>query len=67
MCNMYARHEMATERMFGVSIADLKVIAKTIKGQQALACELYIRLATAYIEKIETPGRVGQKRKTIRC
>lgn len=39
--NMYARHGMATERMFGVSIADLKVIAKTIKGQQALACELY--------------------------
>ena len=37
----YARHGMATERMFGVSIADLKVIAKTIKGQQALACQLY--------------------------
>jgi 3-methyladenine DNA glycosylase AlkD len=37
----YARHGMATERMFGVSMADLKVIAKTIKGQQALACELY--------------------------
>jgi len=41
MRNMYARHGMATECMFGVSIADLKVIAKTIKGQQALACELY--------------------------
>jgi 3-methyladenine DNA glycosylase AlkD len=39
--SMYARHGMATERMFGVSMADLKVIAKTIKGQQALACELY--------------------------
>jgi 3-methyladenine DNA glycosylase AlkD len=38
---MYARHGRATERMFGVSMADLKVIAKTIKGQQALACELY--------------------------
>jgi 3-methyladenine DNA glycosylase AlkD len=37
----YARHGMATERMYGVSMADLKVIAKTIKGQQALACELY--------------------------
>jgi 3-methyladenine DNA glycosylase AlkD len=37
----YARHGMATEKMFGVSVADLKVIAKTIKGQQALACELY--------------------------
>ena len=38
---IYARHGMATNNMFGVSIADLKVIAKTIKGQQALACELY--------------------------
>ena len=37
----YARHGMATDNMFGVSVADLKVIAKTIKGQQALACELY--------------------------
>ena len=37
----YARHGMATEKMFGVSVADLKVIAKTIKGQQALALELY--------------------------
>lgn len=32
---------MATENMYGVSMVDLKVIAKTIKGQQALACELY--------------------------
>ena len=38
---IYARHGMATDNMFGVSVADLKVIAKTIKGQQALACELY--------------------------
>ena len=37
----YARHGMDTDKMFGVSVADLKVIAKTIKGQQALACELY--------------------------
>jgi 3-methyladenine DNA glycosylase AlkD len=37
----YARHGMATDNMFGVSVADLKLIAKTIKGQQALACELY--------------------------
>jgi 3-methyladenine DNA glycosylase AlkD len=39
--NVYARHGMAGKPMFGVSIADLKVIAKAIKGQQALACELY--------------------------
>lgn len=38
---IYARHGMATRNMFGVSMADLKLIAKTIKGQQALACGLY--------------------------
>ena len=37
----YARHGMAADRTFGVSVADLKLIAKTIKGQQALASELY--------------------------
>ncbi len=34
---MYARHGMATKNMFGVSIADLKIIQKTIKGT-AVAC-----------------------------
>ena len=38
---IYKRHGMNTENMFGVSIADLKAIAKTIKRQQALACQLY--------------------------
>ncbi len=38
---IYARHGMTTDNMYGVSMADLKVIAKTIKGQQALALELY--------------------------
>jgi 3-methyladenine DNA glycosylase AlkD len=38
---IYARHGMPADRVYGVSVADLKVIAKTIKGQQALACELY--------------------------
>jgi 3-methyladenine DNA glycosylase AlkD len=38
---VYARHGMNPERVYGVSVADLKVIAKTIKGQQDLACELY--------------------------
>ena len=36
----FARHGAPPE-MFGVKVADLKVIAKNIKGQQALACELY--------------------------
>jgi 3-methyladenine DNA glycosylase AlkD len=38
---IYARHGMDPERVYGVSVADLKVIAKTIKGQQELACDLY--------------------------
>ena len=39
--NVYVRHGAPADRVLGVSVADLKVIAKTIKGQQALACELY--------------------------
>jgi 3-methyladenine DNA glycosylase AlkD len=38
--NTYARHGIRTP-MFGVSIADLKTIAKRIRGNQALALELY--------------------------
>jgi 3-methyladenine DNA glycosylase AlkD len=37
----YARHGVPVGRMFGVSVAELKVIAKTIKKQQAVALELY--------------------------
>lgn len=37
----YARHGVPLERTFGVSVADLKVIAKGIRGQQALAMKLY--------------------------
>ena len=36
-----ARHGMPADRILGVSVADLKLIAKTIKGQQPLAYELY--------------------------
>ncbi len=39
--NIYARHGIPIERTFGVSNADLKVIAKTIRKRQALALELY--------------------------
>ena len=38
---IYANHGMAPERVYGVSVADMKVIAKTIKGRQDLACELF--------------------------
>jgi 3-methyladenine DNA glycosylase AlkD len=37
----YARHGMAEDRVYGVSVADMKVIAKSIKGRQALSCGLY--------------------------
>jgi 3-methyladenine DNA glycosylase AlkD len=53
---IYARHGMAGKPMFGVSIADLKVIAKTIKGQQALACELY---ATGNLDAMYLAGLVA--------
>jgi 3-methyladenine DNA glycosylase AlkD len=38
---IYGRHGMDEKRVLGVSAADLKVIAKSIRGQQDLACELY--------------------------
>jgi 3-methyladenine DNA glycosylase AlkD len=38
---IYARHGMPIDRIYGVSVADMKPIAKSIKGQQATACELY--------------------------
>jgi 3-methyladenine DNA glycosylase AlkD len=37
---LFKRHG-ARDRLYGVSVADMKVIAKTIKGEQNLACELY--------------------------
>jgi 3-methyladenine DNA glycosylase AlkD len=37
----YARHGLALERTYGVSVADMKLIAKSIRGQQELAYELY--------------------------
>lgn len=37
---LYKRHG-AQDQLFGVSVADMKVIAKSIKGEQDLACELY--------------------------
>jgi 3-methyladenine DNA glycosylase AlkD len=60
MRTMYARHGMATDKVFGVSVAELKLIAKTIKGQQALACELY---RTGNLDAMYLAGMVadGQK------
>jgi 3-methyladenine DNA glycosylase AlkD len=60
---IYARHGMAPERVLGVSVADLKVIAKTIKGQQALACELY---ATGIMDAMYLAGLVASGSKMSR-
>jgi 3-methyladenine DNA glycosylase AlkD len=51
----YARH-CAPDDMFGVKVSDLKVIAKTIKGQQSLACELY---ETGNIDAMYLAGMVA--------
>jgi len=53
---IYGRHGMATENMYGVSVADLKVVAKMIKGQQGLACELY---ATGNLDAMYLAGMVA--------
>jgi 3-methyladenine DNA glycosylase AlkD len=53
---IYARHGMAAARCFGVSVADLKLIAKTIKGQQTLAMELY---ETGKMEAMYLAGMVA--------
>ena len=52
----YARHGMPPDRVYGVSMADLKVIAKTIRGEQALACELY---DTGYMDAMYLAGMVA--------
>ena len=38
---LFIKHGAPEDKMFGVSVADMKVIAKTIKGEQDLAYELY--------------------------
>ena len=53
----YARHRLPKERTFGVSVADLKVIAKGLKGQQKLALELY---ATGMMEAMYLAGMVAK-------
>jgi 3-methyladenine DNA glycosylase AlkD len=53
---IYGRHGMAEERVYGVSVAELKVIAKKIKGEQALACELY---ATGIMDAMYLAGMVA--------
>src|SRR5215469_4191565 len=53
---IYARHAMAADRVFGVKIGDLKPIAKSIRGQQSLACDLF---ATGNMEAMYLAGMVA--------
>jgi 3-methyladenine DNA glycosylase AlkD len=53
---IYARHGMREDLVLGVSVADLKVIAKSIKGQQELACSLY---ATGIMDAMYLAGMVA--------
>ena len=53
---IYSRHGMDAERLLGVSVADLKVIAKLLKKQQALAYELY---STGVMEAMYLAGMVA--------
>jgi 3-methyladenine DNA glycosylase AlkD len=54
--NVYVRHGSPGDRVLGVSVADLKLIAKTIQGQQALACQLY---DTGIMEAMYLAGMVA--------
>jgi len=53
---IYARHGMDPARVYGVSVAELKLIAKTIKKQQALALDLY---ATGIMDAMYLAGMVA--------
>jgi 3-methyladenine DNA glycosylase AlkD len=52
----YVRHGMPAGRVYGVSVANLKVVAKSIKRQQALAMELY---ATGIMDAMYLAGMVA--------
>jgi 3-methyladenine DNA glycosylase AlkD len=53
---IYSRHGMPLDRVLGVSTANLKAIAKTIRKQQDLACELY---ATGIMDAMYLAGMVA--------
>jgi 3-methyladenine DNA glycosylase AlkD len=53
---IYVNHGLPADRMYGVSNADLKLIAKTIKREQALAMELY---ATGNVDAMYLAGLVA--------
>jgi len=53
---IFANQGAPTDRMYGVSVADMKLIAKQIKGKQELACELY---ETSNIDAMYLAGMVA--------
>lgn len=61
---IYARHGMNADRVYGVSVADLKLIAKTIKGQQDLACNLF---ETGNMDAMYLAGMVADGSKVSRA
>jgi len=60
---IYSRHGMAPDRVLGVSTADMKAIAKTIKGRQDVAMELY---RSGIMEAMYIAGMVADGAK-MRC
>jgi 3-methyladenine DNA glycosylase AlkD len=60
---IYARHGMDEKRVLGVSVADMKVIAKSIRGRQDLACELW---ATGIMDAMYLAGMVADGAKLTR-
>jgi 3-methyladenine DNA glycosylase AlkD len=53
---IYARHGMDPERLLGVSAADMKTMAKSLKGKQEMALKLY---ATGILEAMYVAGMVA--------
>ncbi len=60
---LFSRHGMPLDRIIGVNISDLKLIAKSIKGQQELAYELY---STGMMEAMYLAGMVANGSKMTR-
>ena len=67
---VYSNHGAPSDKMYGVKVADLKVIARAIKGRQELAYELYDTgnvLLTAPTGQCKTPRTQTQKIGVIRA
>jgi len=60
---IYSRHGHPIERTYGVSAADIKLIANTLKGEQELACLLF---DTGIMEAMYLAGMVADGSKMTR-